>query len=281
MISLKTLKRLLAVVSSLLYSLGVFAFNQEEVYVPSESMSKSVPVTIITPDSYSDGYNMPVIYLLHGFGDNHMKWSVGGHVGKLADFFQVIVVMPDGGYSSWYFDSPVMPEYKYETFIAKELVSYVDSHYKTLADRGQRAITGNSMGGHGAMYLAFRHQDVFGNAGSLSGGVDIRPFSDKWQISSRLGPIDTCVQNWEENTVVNMTHLLSPGSLNIVFDCGTEDFFYDVNLTFHIKLLEGKIPHDFYSRPGKHCWDYWFNSIRYHFLFFFDKFQDMRKSGSN
>ena len=250
------------------------AYKQKEVFVHSESMSKDVPVTIVTPDGYSKGNNYPVVYLLHGFSDDYKKWAVDGHVGRLADQYEVIVVMPDGGYSSWYFDSPVMPEYKYETFIIKELIPTIDRNYKTLADRSGRAISGNSMGGHGAMYLALRHQDLFCSVGCLSGGVDIRPFPGEWHIAQRLGSIEEYPENWENNTIINMVHLLQPGSLNIAIDCGSEDFFYEVNCNLHKKLLEAEIPHEFTSRPGQHNWVYWFNAIKYQFLFFNDRFDN-------
>ena len=64
-------------------------------------------------------------------------------------------------------------------FISSELVKYIDEHYKTIADRKGRAITGLSMGGHGAMWNAIRHKDMFGASGSTSGGMDIRPFPKK------------------------------------------------------------------------------------------------------
>jgi S-formylglutathione hydrolase FrmB len=266
------MKKFLFVSALLFISHIASAYKQKEVFVYSESMSKDVPVTVITPDSYRKGKAFPVVYLLHGYSDNHTKWADGDHVGKLADLHDVVVVMPDAGYSSWYFDSPVMPEYKYETFIVKELISYVDKHYKTISDRKGRAITGLSMGGHGALYLSIRHQDLFASAGSLSGGVDIRPFPGKWHIAKRLGTIEEHPENWENNTVINMIHLLEPGSLNIVFECGTDDIFYGVNCNLHEKLLEAKIPHEFYSRPGGHNWPYWFNAIKYQFLFFNDRF---------
>ena len=248
------------------------AFQQKEVNVWSSAMNKDVLVTVITPDSYNSSQSYPVVYILHGFSDNHLKWTERGVVGALVDQYHVLAVMPDGGFSSWYFDSPVMPEYKYETFVSKELIEYMDSNYSTVKDRKGRAITGNSMGGHGAMYNAIRHQDVFGSVGCLSGGVDIRPFPENWDIKKRLGTIEENPENWEKNTIINMTHLLTPGSLNIAIDCGQGDFFYEVNCNLHKKLLEDKIPHEFTSRPGYHNWDYWMNAIKYQFLFFCDRF---------
>lgn len=249
-------------------------FKDEVVMVRSGCMGKDIPVTVITPGTYSpDEKEYPVIYILHGFSDDHRKWAKDGVVGSLVDQYDVIAVMPDGGFSSWYFDSPIMPEYRYETFVSHELPAYVDANYSTIKDRKGRAITGNSMGGHGALYNAIRHQDVFGSAGSLSGGVDIRPFPDRWHIAKRLGNQQEHPENWENNTVINMTGRLTPGSLNIVLDCGTSDFFYEVNCNLHEKLIQEKIPHDFYARPGGHNWDYWFNAIKYQFLFFCDRFR--------
>lgn len=123
------------------------------------------------------------------------------------------------------------------------------------------------MGGHGALYLAFKHQDIFGAAGSMSGGVDIRPFPLNWDMSKRLGSYAGNQERWEKNTVINMVHLLTPNSLAICIDCGTEDFFFQVNKNLHDKLLERNIPHDFIVRPGVHDWDYWFNAVQYQLLF--------------
>lgn len=249
-----------------------YAFNQEEVQVRSEKMNKDVPVTVITPEGYGEKDAYPVIYLLHGFSDNYTKWSQKGVVGGLSDQYGIIFIMPDGGYDSWYFDSEITPEYQYETFVSSELVNYVDKNYKTIADRKGRAITGLSMGGHGALFLGIRHQDVYGSMGSLSGGVDFRPFADKWGIAKRLGPKEEYPKNWDDNTVTNMVHLLEPGAMNIMIDCGTEDFFYEVNCIFHEKLLAAKIPHEFYTRPGHHNWKYWLNAIKYQVLYFSDCF---------
>ena len=124
------------------------------------------------------------------------------------------------------------------------------------------------MGGHGAFHSAIKHQDVFGSVGSMSGGVDIRPFPESWNIAKRIGAYKDNPQAWESSTVINLTHLISNGSLNIIFDCGVDDFFYEVNCNLHKKLMDEGIAHDFYLRPGKHNWAYWRNSIKYQMLFF-------------
>jgi S-formylglutathione hydrolase FrmB len=212
---------------------------------------------------------LPVLYLLHGFSGSYSDWVLKAPgVKKLADQYDILIICPDGGFATWYFDSPVDKAFQYETYISKELVNYVDSHYSTIRDRSARAITGLSMGGHGALYIAFKHLDIFGAAGSMSGGVDLRPLSDAFGIEQVLGKYSEHPDRWEQNSVINMVYLLKPNSLAIIFDCGSSDFMFNVNKALHEKLLERNIPHDFIVRPGSHTWEYWGNSINYQVLYF-------------
>ncbi|WP_245735196.1 alpha/beta hydrolase [Pedobacter hartonius] len=246
----------------------VQAAKVDTVSTYSTAMKKNIKAVVITPDSYAKGKVFPVVYLLHGAGQNYSDWvKNAAFVPAAADQYQQIIVCPDGNITSWYFDSPVNEAWKYETYVTKELLPWIDAHYKTINDRKGRGITGLSMGGHGALYLAFKHQDLFGTAGSMSGGVDIRPFPKNWRIEERLGTYAEHPENWEKNTVINMLHLLTPNSLALIIDCGTSDFFYQVNLNLHEKLLERNIAHDFISRPGGHTWPYWANAVKYQMLF--------------
>jgi S-formylglutathione hydrolase FrmB len=233
----------------------------------STSMKKTIKAVVIRPDDYATAGALPVVYLLHGYSGNYADWITKGKgFEKAVDLYQMIIVCPDGN-NSWYWDSPVDPNFKYETYVSNELVNWIDGKYKTIKNRNGRGITGLSMGGHGALYLALKHQDVFGTAGSMSGGVDIRPFPNNWDMALRLGTYSEHPDNWEKYTVINMLHLLKPNSLALIIDCGTEDFFYKVNENLHEQLLYRNIPHDFITRPGAHNWNYWTNSIQYQLLF--------------
>lgn len=267
------MKRFISVIAAVLICTPSFCFSLREIAIFSDCMKKEIPVTVILPQQYEKEVDFPVVYILHGWSDNPDTWAKHPEIGMMADFYGIIMVMPDGGYDSWYFDSPYDGRNKYETFITRELIPVVDSEYKTRPSRDFRAITGNSMGGHGALYLGIRHQDLFANIGSMSGGVDIRPFPNEWGISKWLGPKDKYPNNWEDYTVTNMLDRLGARGTNIIFDCGTEDFFYEVNMTMHEKMLKMAIPHEFISRPGGHDWKYWRNAIQHQVLFFFNNFQ--------
>jgi S-formylglutathione hydrolase FrmB len=267
------MKKLLLSLVLLAFGLAVFAAKIETVSTYSKVMNKEIKAVVVTPDNYSTAKRLPVIYLLHGYGGNYNDWiTQGKSFIPLVDTYNVIVVCPDGAIGSWYFDSPVDKGFQYETYVTKELIPFVDSHYATIDNRAGRGITGLSMGGHGALYLSFRHQDLFGVAGSMSGGVDFRPFPNNWDIAKRLGTYAENPDNWEKNTVVNLVHLLTPKSLTLLIDCGSEDFFYKVNCQLHEKLLDRNIPHDFIIRPGVHNWVYWNNSIQYQMLFMHNYF---------
>ncbi|MCF2492529.1 alpha/beta hydrolase [Dyadobacter chenhuakuii] len=244
------------------------AATVDTVQVYSNIMKKSLKTVVIRPSQYDSGRAYPVVYLLHGYSGNHADWiSKAKGFETAADTHNMIIVCPDGGYSSWYWDSPVDAQSQYETYVSKELVSFIDSKYKTIKDRAGRGITGLSMGGHGALYLAFRHQDVFGAAGSMSGGVDIRPFPNNWNMADRLGKYADQPERWEKNTVINMLHLLTPNSLALIIDCGVDDFFFKVNEKLHEQLVYRNIPHDYLVRPGAHNWPYWTNAVQYQLLF--------------
>ncbi|MBX3238998.1 MAG: esterase family protein [Chitinophagaceae bacterium] len=260
----------------IIFSLAIFLFLQlplsaaviDTVETYSTVMKKSIKAVVIRPDNYAQAKELPVLYLLHGYSGNYADWIKRvPDLSKAADRFNLMIVCPDGGFSSWYWNSPVDPAFQYETYITQELVQWIDQKYKTIKSGKGRAITGLSMGGHGALYLALKHQDVFGAAGSMSGGVDIRSFPNNWDMAKRLGSYAAEPERWEKNTVINMLHLLTPNSLALIIDCGTGDFFYAVNEKLHEQLLYRNIPHDYISRPGAHNWEYWQNAVEYQLLF--------------
>lgn len=268
--------------SLLLFFVLIFsakAAQVDTIQVFSASMQKNIKTCVMLPDSYKkSAKKFPVVYLLHGYSGNYGSWAKDfKELKKQVDLYNFIVIGVDGNYSSWYFDSPIDPSFKYETYVTSELVPYIDKNYKTISNREGRAISGLSMGGHGALYLSIKHQDIFGAAGSMSGGVDFRPFPDNWDIKKRLGTITEFPDNWNKNTVVNMLDLLPNNSLKLIIDCGVDDFFMKVNRDLHAKMLDKKINHDYIERPGEHNLAYWENALKYQLLFFSNFFNEKAK----
>lgn len=261
-----------------LYSVVLFLFitahsiagTVDTVNIESQSMQKSINCVVIKPDSYKKKKNhFPVVYLLHGYGGSYNNWIM--RVPELtvyADEYQTIIVCPDGNSGSWYFNSPVDTNYRYETHIAAEVVSYIDAHYRSIADKAHRAITGLSMGGHGAFYLALRHPDIFGAAGSMSGGMDLRESKNKYDIAKRIGDTIIHAKEWHDMTVINLIENYKSTPVKLIFDCGNKDIFIRSNRGLHQKMLELNIPHTYTERPGEHNWDYWRNSLPFQLLYF-------------
>ncbi len=256
-----------------LFSEKLFAGTVDTVSIYSSSMHKYINAVIIKPESYRKKKNsFPVVYLLHGYSGNYSNWITKvPELNKYADTYQTLIVCPDGGFSSWYFDSPIDTAYRYETHVAIEVVNFIDKNYRTIADKNHRAITGLSMGGHGSFFLALRHRKVFGAAGSMSGGVDLKESINRFDISKRIGDTILHAKEWHDLTVINLIENYTGTGIKIIFDCGDKDIFIEGNRRLHQKMQQLKMPHTYTEGPGQHNWDYWKNSIGMQ-LYFFDKF---------
>jgi S-formylglutathione hydrolase FrmB len=259
----------------LLSFLGIFdsivvaqTIDTFEVY--SQSMKKSIKNLVIKPDQYfTNQDSFPTVYLLHGATGGYKQWlNDAPNLQALATKYEVVIVTPDGGYTSWYFDSPVDSTYKYATYLAEELISSVENNYRVVQHSSRRAITGLSMGGHGAFYLASLYKEKWTAAGSICGGLDFRPFPNSWDLKLRLGEKVNKPENWEKYTVINRLDQFKDNPTKLIFDCGIDDFFYDGNVATHQLMIEMKIQHEFTVRPGKHNKAYWSNALEYHLLFF-------------
>ena len=180
----------------------------------------------------------------------------------------MMIVCPDGAFSSWYFDSPVDLTMHYETNVGVEIPAYIDSVYNTIKDRKARAITGLSMGGHGGLFWVSGMQKLLAPAAGMSGALDVSTITRSYDVEKRLGDTVVNQQYYNDWSVINVIEKYPKDSLAITFDCGTEDGLIDANRKTHEKMLRLRIPHDYTERPGKHDWDYWNNALQYQLLFF-------------
>jgi S-formylglutathione hydrolase FrmB len=253
------------------------AARVDTVTVRSKAMNKEVKAAVVLPAAYDGRKALPVMYLLHGFSDTYQSWLTRppekGLVQRLADENRIIIVCPDGGYGSWYVDSPLDNAFQYETFVTAELVAYVDSNYKTISRREGRLISGLSMGGHGALFLAARHPELYAAAGSIAGSVDLSgrgwfsgPARD-WLLKL-LGEPEKFQERYRNHSVIYLAGRFKNSGVKLIIDCGTGDFLIQPNRSLHARLLELGIPHEYTERPGMHNWAYFGNSLDYHMVFF-------------
>lgn len=263
----------------LLTSSRAWAFESRVISIPSAAMHRSFDAMVVLPDQYARGNatdRFPVVYLLHGSGGDYTDWATNSHIGKLADRYHVILVMPDGGHESWYIDSPVDPGSRYETYVGTEVVAYIDGHFRTIATKQARAITGLSMGGFGALHIALDRPDEFGAAGSISGAVDPRGCEDEPGIDQVFGDPARDADFWNNEAIVENARTLGDEHIALTIDCGVNDSLVQANRTLHERLLELGVPHDYAERPGGHTWQYWSNAVRYQVMFFAEAFRHAR-----
>jgi S-formylglutathione hydrolase FrmB len=253
----------------------VWGGKTETVEIFSHTMNKNIPAIIVTPDSYGyENDSIPVILLLHGYGGDYTNWSSKTELRHRADEYNIIFVCPDGSRNSWYMDSPLDSTIQYETFFINELIPWINKNFRS----SHLGITGLSMGGHGALYLAIRHPKLFDAVSSMSGGVDLTFSTVKWEITKMLGSIESFPNRWHSNSIVNMVESIPKGFIPVLIDCGYDDFFIDLNRTLHHRMVEKNISHIYVEKPGGHSWNYWVNALDEHLQFFENAFNGITKN---
>lgn len=274
----------------LFMAFSVHAAKVDTLEIHSTAMDKTYKAAVVLPNSYAKSKaNYPVVYLLHGAYGHFRDWLKSTPnkmlVHNLADQYNIIIVMPEGENFSFYLDSPVNKGSQFETHITKEVIQKIDKTYRTIANKNGRVITGLSMGGHGALYLSTRHPELFAGAGSMSGAVDmggIRNRDTPEKVNKLMepvfGPEGASQEVYDSHAVIGMIDKIKANNLELIIDCGVDDFLIEPNRELHRRMVYAKVNHDYTERPGAHTWEYWENALPYHILFF-DKI--FKKNGSS
>lgn len=261
-----------------------FGARVDTLLIPSPAMKVTYRAAVVLPAAYAKNKKtvFPVLYLLHGafghFSDWLRKTPDPQLLSRLADQYNLIVVMPEGETFSFYLDSPINAASQFETYLTRDVVGTIDSKYRTVRERKGRVITGLSMGGHGALYLAAKHPELFGAAGSMSGALDLsslnRPMTAQERAGRQklfepiLGAEGGLPDLYATNSVLNMLDKLMVNAIPMLIDCGVDDPLLEINREVHRRLLYSHTPHDYTERPGGHDWNYWQNALPYQVLFF-------------
>jgi S-formylglutathione hydrolase FrmB len=241
--------------------------------VPSQILGRGVGYCVLLPPSYDTekARRYPTLYVLHGLGDNEQMLLHSGGMSLIEDLWEqhrigeFLVVTPAGG-SSFYIDSHD-GRTRYEDFFLQEFMPFIERRFRTQPGRAFRGIGGISMGGYGALHLAFGHPELFSSVSAHSAAIMERAPALQTGPGGGLGrlqlfgdvfgsPIDRAF--WDRNNPLAMARTANLAGLKIYFDCGSEDDYgFNVGAeALHSVLVARHIPHEFHLYPGGHNWDY-------------------------
>lgn len=212
----------------------------------------------------------PVLYLLHGSGDDQTGWVQFGEVKAIADkaiaegkATAMIIVMPDADTGQrGYFNTP-NGEWNYEDFFFQELMPAIEKNYRVKADKRYRAVAGLSMGGGGTLMYALHHPELFAAACPLSasvGPLSLADASARWEKQYPGITKEQLSAYFSRHSALELVNNMPDKDKKAVrwyIDCGDDDFLYEGNSMVHIAMRKKDIPHEFRIRDGAHNWTYW------------------------
>ena len=278
--------RLYRIASSIVAALlGISAFAASGTYLEgltlqSKFLGGERKFSIYLPAGYETSNRYyPVLYLLHGSGDNHASWEQFGEVTRIADkaiskgsATPMVIVMPD--LHEGYFNE-LCESWKGESFFFEELIPFIEKNYRVRSERQYRAVCGLSMGGGAAIAYPLRHPEMFSAACPLSaapGPADYTEYINR--AYNRIGKdkIDRLSRkeldaNYIETNLIEKFRSLDGDTLEEVrkikwyFDCGDDDHLSIRLGGMRTAIDEKKIPHEWRVRDGRHNWQYWRESL--------------------
>ncbi len=274
------MKETLLAIMILLFVVPVATGQRGKVFdnltMKSEILKSERKFAIYLPPDYEHSTrSYPVLYLLHGAGDDQTGWIQFGEVLHLTDkaikegkATPMIIVMPDAQSGERGYFNNINGKWNYEDFFFQELMPFVEKNYRIKGEKRFRAIAGLSMGGGGSFMYALHHPELFSSAAPLSAYVGPLTVEDLKENLKRKGDqtyADEALQSYfEQHNAVALVNLLPEEKVSSVrwyIDCGDDDFLFEGNSLLHIAMKKRNIPHEYRVRDGAHSWTYWRESL--------------------
>ena len=224
----------------------------------------------LPPDYETSQRSYPVLYLLHGGGDDQTGWVQFGEVQNITDkairegtATPMIIVMPDANTGRRGYSNDASNTWHYEDFFFQELIPFIEKIYRVKTEKRYRAVAGLSMGGDGTFTYALHHPELFAAACPLSAGTGpINLDSTRAKLKRDNNNIDDSAVTayYKRQSVLELVNNMPDSSKKAVrwyIDCGDDDFSYEGNCLVHIAMRKKNIPHEFRTRDGAHNWTYW------------------------
>ena len=228
----------------------------------------------LPPDYETSKRKYPVLYLLHGSGDDQAGWVQFGDVLQITDkaiesglATPMIIVMPDAQSGQKGYFNSFDGEWNYESFFFDEFVPFIEKKYRIRSEKRFRAIAGLSMGGGGAFIYALRHPEMFSSACPLSGvmgELSYDEFYKKNEANLKDLRRETVYNYYSNHNALSIIKNQTDANLKSVkwyIDCGDDDFLFEGNSMVHVALKKRGIPHEYRVRDGSHNWTYWRSSL--------------------
>jgi len=225
--------------------------------------------SIYLPANYeTSNRSYPVLYLLHGSGDDQTGWVQFGEVNFIADCAikegkstEMIIVMPDANTGRRGYFNSINGDFRYEDFFFQELIPYIEKNYRVRAEKQFRAVAGLSMGGGGAIIYAMHHPEMFATACPLSASFRTQNTNHFKNSADTIGltteQIDT--YNKQHNPIYLVDNMpdIQKNQVRWYFDVGDDDSLSEGNFALHMAMRNKGIDHEFRIRDGGHNWSYW------------------------
>ncbi|MEL7144888.1 MAG: alpha/beta hydrolase-fold protein [Bacteroidota bacterium] len=247
----------------------------ENLSVESKTLGMDRKFALYLPPDYDvSDRSYPVLYLLHGYGDDQTGWVQFGEVKRIADeairngsAAPMIIVMPDANTQRIGYFNDVVGNWRYEDFFFDELMPHVEKKWRIKSEKRFRAISGLSMGGGGTLVYALHRPELFSSACPLSawfGELSFERFKSSLRNGDRNASESALEKHYKYHNPLELFQSLSLKDLQSVrwyFDCGDDDFLFEGNSLAHIALTKKKVPHEYRVRDGGHTWTYWRASL--------------------
>ncbi len=228
----------------------------------------------LPPDYATSERSYPVLYLLHGSGDDQTGWIQFGEVQHIADkaikdgkATAMIIIMPDAQTGRRGYFNDIKGDWLYEDFFFNEFIPYVEKTYRIKNEKRYRAIAGLSMGGGGSFLYALHRPEMFSSSCPLSAYIGPLSIDDfKNSLSSKNESYaDSIIQKYYDfHNALSLIKSVPKEKLESVrwfIDCGDNDYLYEGNSLVHIAMKKREISHEFRIRDGAHNWTYWRESL--------------------
>jgi len=228
----------------------------------------------LPPDYETSQRSYPVLYLLHGAGDDHTGWVQFGEVLHITDkaikdgeATPMIIVMPDAKTGQLGYFNDIKGQWRYEDFFFNELIPHVEKAYRIKSEKRYRAVAGLSMGGGGSFMYALHHPEMFSSACPLSayiGPLSVEDLKDRFKRNNQQYSESELMTYYEHHNALSLIKNKTKDEISSVrwfIDCGDDDFLYEGNSLVHIALRKKEVPHEFRIRNGGHSWTYWRASL--------------------